>query len=143
MYVCTCVCVYKHIHNPLSSSLNIITKKLMLRSQLRFYFFQDVYSATHPTPKVASPPPSTLWVCVSTLGHVGPFVTSQTVAHQAPLSTGFPRQECWSRLPLPSPGDFPNPRDRIHVSCIAGGSSATEGSFPSREVLRPLYLLII
>ena len=32
-----------------------------------------------------------------------------TVAHQAPLSTGFPRQEYWSGLPFPSPEDLPNP----------------------------------
>ena len=32
-----------------------------------------------------------------------------TAAHQAPLSMGFSRQEYWSRLPCPSPGDFPNP----------------------------------
>ena len=33
----------------------------------------------------------------------------QTVAHQAPLSMGFPRQEYWSGLPFPSPGDLPDP----------------------------------
>ena len=32
-----------------------------------------------------------------------------TVAWQAPLSMGFPRQEYWSGLPFPSPGDLPNP----------------------------------
>ena len=32
-----------------------------------------------------------------------------TVAHQAPLSIGFSRQECWSGLPFPSPGDLPYP----------------------------------
>ena len=32
-----------------------------------------------------------------------------TVAHQAPLSTGFSRQEYWSGLPFPPPGDFPDP----------------------------------
>ena len=37
------------------------------------------------------------------------FVTPWTVAHQAPLFMGFPRQECWSGLPFPSPGDLPNP----------------------------------
>ena len=36
-------------------------------------------------------------------------VTPLTVAHQIPLSTGFPRQEYWSGLPCPSPGDLPNP----------------------------------
>ena len=35
--------------------------------------------------------------------------TSWTVAHQAPLSMGFSRQEYWSGLPFPSPGDLPNP----------------------------------
>ena len=34
-------------------------------------------------------------------------VTPWTVACQAPLSMGFPRQQYWSRLPLPSPGDLP------------------------------------
>ena len=32
-----------------------------------------------------------------------------TAAHQAPFSKGFSRQECWSRLPCPSPGDLPDP----------------------------------
>ena len=36
-------------------------------------------------------------------------MTPWTVAHQAPLSTGFSRQEYWSRLPCPPPGDLPNP----------------------------------
>ena len=36
------------------------------------------------------------------------FVTPWTIAHQAPLSMGFSRQE-WSGLPFPSPGDLPNP----------------------------------
>ena len=37
------------------------------------------------------------------------FVTPWTVAHQAPLSIGFFRQEYWSELLFPSPGDLPNP----------------------------------
>ena len=35
------------------------------------------------------------------------FVTLWTVAHQAPPSMGFSRQEYWCRLPFPSPGDLP------------------------------------
>ena len=38
------------------------------------------------------------------------FVIPWTVAHQAPLSTGFSGQEYWSGLPFPSPGDLPDPR---------------------------------
>ena len=37
------------------------------------------------------------------------FQTPWTVAHQAPLFMGFSRQEYWSGLPFPSPGDLPNP----------------------------------
>ena len=35
------------------------------------------------------------------------FVTLWSVARQAPLSMGFSRQECWSGLPFPPPGDLP------------------------------------
>ena len=44
------------------------------------------------------------------LSHVLLFLTSWTVAHQAPLSMGFSRQEYWDGLPFPSPGDLPNPK---------------------------------
>ena len=37
------------------------------------------------------------------------FVTPWSIAHQAPPSMGFPRQEYWSELPFPSPGDHPDP----------------------------------
>ena len=40
------------------------------------------------------------------------------VAHQVPLSMGFPRQGYWSQLPFPSPGEFSQPRNRALVSCI-------------------------
>ena len=43
------------------------------------------------------------------LSRVQLFVTPWTVAYQAPPSMGFSRQEYWSGLPFPSPGDLPNP----------------------------------
>ena len=43
------------------------------------------------------------------LSHVWLFLTPWTVAYQAPLSMGFSRQEYWSGVPLPSPGDPPDP----------------------------------
>ena len=46
---------------------------------------------------------------VQLLSCVWRFVTPWTIAHQAPLSMGFPRQEHWSRLTFPSPGDLPDP----------------------------------
>ena len=46
---------------------------------------------------------------VKLLSHLQLFVTPWTVAYQGPLSMGFSRQEYWSGLPFPSPGDLPNP----------------------------------
>ena len=48
-------------------------------------------------------------MCAQSLSCVGLFVAPWTVAHQAPLSVGFSRQEDWSGLPFPPPGDLPDP----------------------------------
>ena len=48
-------------------------------------------------------------VKVKSLTCVRLFATPWTVAYQAPLSMGFSRQEHWSGLPFPSPGDLPEP----------------------------------
>ena len=48
------------------------------------------------------------------------FVTPWTAAHQAPLSMGFSRQEQWSGLPFPSPGDLPDPGIRPSSLALAG-----------------------
>ena len=45
----------------------------------------------------------------SSLSCVWLFVTPWTIAHQAPLSMAFSRQEYWSGLPCPPPGDLPYP----------------------------------
>ena len=46
---------------------------------------------------------------VKSLGRVQLFASPWTVAYQAPPSMGFSRQEYWSELPFPSPGDLPYP----------------------------------
>ena len=49
-------------------------------------------------------------VCMlSRFSHVPLCATAWTVAHQAPLSMGFSKQEHWSMLPCPISGDLPNP----------------------------------
>ena len=58
-------------------------------------------------------------------------------AHQAPLFMGFFRQEYWSELPYPPPGDLPNPRYVSCGSCIAGRVFTTE---PSRKPQCRAYL---
>ena len=55
------------------------------------------------------------------LSHVQLFATPWTVACQVLLSMGFPRQEYWSRLPFPPPGDLPNLGIEPAPPALAGG----------------------
>ena len=64
------------------------------------------------------------WLLLS-LQLVSDSVTPWTVARQAPLSMGFSRQESWSWLPFPSPGDLPDPGIEPGSSTLAGGGFFT------------------
>ena len=66
----------------------------------------NTWPAEHEVPSL---PHDASASCAESLSHVRLFATPQTVAPQAPLSMGFPRQEYWSGWPFPSPGDLPNP----------------------------------
>ena len=60
------------------------------------------------------------------------FVTLWTVAHQAPLSMGFSRQEFWSGLPCPPPVDLPNTRTEpkfLILPALAGGFLTTNATW--------------
>ena len=50
-----------------------------------------------------------------------PFVTPWTVAHQASLSVGFPRQEYWNGFAFPSPVGFPDSGNEPTSPALAGG----------------------
>ena len=69
-------------------------------------------------------------VCVCVLSHVQLFATPWIVAYQAPLSMGFSRQEYWSGLPFPSPGDHPDPGIKLLslASCALVGGFFTTGA---------------
>ena len=54
------------------------------------------------------------------------FETPWTIAHQAPLAMGFPRQEYRSGLPFPSPGDLLNPGIEPESPALAGEFFTTE-----------------
>ena len=54
-------------------------------------------------------PPIGFLISKKSLSRVQLFATPWTVASQTPPSMGFSRQEYWSGLPFPSPGDLPNP----------------------------------
>ena len=64
---------------------------------------------------------------VRLLGHIS-FAIPWTVAHQAPLSIGFPKQEYWSGLPFPPPGDLPDPVMEPVSPALACGFFITEPS---------------
>ena len=57
-------------------------------------------------------------VVMESLSCVWFFATPWTVARQAPLSLGFPRQEHWSGLPCPSQGVFPTQGLNPHLFCL-------------------------
>ena len=65
-------------------------------------------------------------VVVYSLSHVRLFATPWTVAHQAPLSLGFPRQEYWRGLPFSSPGDLPATGIKAESPELAGGCFTAE-----------------
>ena len=71
------------------------------------------------------------------LSHVRLFATPWTVAYQAPPSMGFSRQEYWSGLPFPSPGDLPNPR--IEPESPALQADALPSEPPGKD---PMYVLL-
>ena len=76
------------------------------------------------------------------------LVISWTVACQAPLSMGFSRQEYWSGLPFPSPGDLPNPGSKPGFPALQADSLPTELQGKSRgsislAKLRALWSYIV
>ena len=66
------------------------------------------------------------WSEVKLLSHVRLFATTGTVAYKAPLSMEFSRQEYWSGLPLPSPGDLPDPGIKRGSPALQADSSLSE-----------------
>ena len=76
----------------------------------------------------------------SLLSPVQLFVALWTVARQAPLSMGFPRQEYWSGLPFPPPGDLPDPGIQpasLASPALAGGLFTTSTNWEAPGRLGP------
>ena len=70
--------------------------------------------------------------------------TSWTLAHLDPLSMGFPRQEHWSGLPFPSPGDLSEPGIKPMSPALTGGFFTTEplGNPQSIQVITIVRMMI-
>ena len=67
------------------------------------------------------------------------FVTPWTVAHQAPLSMGFSRQEYWSGWPCPPPGDCPKPG--IQPTAPATSPALAGGFFITEPPRKPVVMI--
>ena len=95
--VCVCVCVHACAWSPFS----------------HVWLFETLWTVTCVRACVC--------MCVYVLSPfscVQLFATPWTVAHQAPLSMGFSRQEYWGGLPFPSPGIFLTQGSNLHLLCL-------------------------
>ena len=87
-----------------------------------------------PRPTQLFPLLNLLWSlegCTCVLSHISQqlFATPWTVAHQAPLSMGFSRQEYWSGLPCPPPEDLPDLGIEPTSPALAGGFFTTHDTW--------------
>ena len=81
-----------------------------------------------------------LEVKVKSLSRVPLFATPSTVAHQAPLSMGFSRQEYWSGLSFPFPGDLPDPGIKPRSPALQADTLTSEP--PGRFFLLLFYFVM-
>ena len=121
--VCCCRWVYWKNHSLLVSSLPCVFLGSLTRSSLSHSFA----SKCHLKSKVR------MRVCMhaQSLQSCPTLCSPMDCTHQAALSTGFFRQEYWSGLPSPSPGDLPDPR--IELASLA--SPALAGRFFTTSAL--------
>ena len=76
-------------------------------------------------------------VCAQSFSQVRLFVIPWTIACQAPMSMGFSRQECWSGLPFPSPGDLPDPGIKPRSPALQADT------LPSETPGKPFFFLLL
>ena len=79
---------------------------------------------------------------VKLLGRVWLFVNPWTIVHQAPPSMEFSRQEYWSWLPFPSPGDLPNARIEPGISHIVGRCFTVWATRESHCGYNPQFIIV-
>ena len=106
---------------PLSLSLNFTSQFVCWRNHLRSR--RTAHRKDITIPQWYTEFTTLLFSCSVTSDSLA---TPLTVAHQAPLATGFPRQKYWSGLPFPSSGDLPD-------SGVKPGSPALAGRFFTTE----------
>ena len=104
-----------------AGSLRWETREMKWNSHVLFISYLATCMQNYSVPR------TTLFaVVVYSLNGVRLFVTPWTVACQAPLFMGFPRQEYWSGVPFPSPGDLPDPRMELVAPALQVDSLPSE-----------------
>ena len=88
----------------------------------------------HDNPSGCGPDPWRLRCCVPVTGATPP---GPMIAHQSPPSMGFPRQEYWSGLPFPSPGDLLDPGIKPRSPALQVDSLPSEP--PGNPIVNQLY----
>ena len=87
---------------------------------------------------------SSLCVCAKSLQWCSTLCNPQTVACQAPLSMGFSRQEYWSGLPYPPPGDLPDPGIEpvpLMSPALIGGFFTTSATWEAPYILYTVWYI--
>ena len=111
--MCVCVCIYVHIH-------------ICVHIYIHTHTYTPMYMYTH------------IYCCGCLVTKSCPtLVTPWFIAHQAPLPMGFPREEYWSGLPFPSPGDLPSPGIEPASPELASGFFTTEP--PGKPIYIHMY----
>ena len=80
-------------------------------------------------------------MCVYALNSGRLFETLWTVAHQAPLSMGFSRQEYWSGLPFPSPENLPDPGIELWSPALQADSLPSQPPGKSRDEMYNINII--
>ena len=117
-----------HLLAPIAAFKHLSLLILFLVSSPLFPSFPPSFSFLLPSPSLHlfllsfSPSFWDIGLDACVLSHVQVFVTPWTVARQALLSMGFPRQEYWSGLICPLPGDLSNPGIESTSPALAGSS---------------------
>ena len=128
-YMMPCYMMSQYSDRPHDTSSYVLKSSFSSQYSfsLRFYFDITFIPLLHMVSTCHGI--SSFVVVVPSLSRIRLFVTPWTTPGQAPLSTGFSRQEYWSGLPCPPPGNFSNPGIEptfLTSPALAGGFFTTE-----------------
>ena len=125
-YICTSLCCIPNTNKQ--CFMSIISQKIKGKTTFIAIVLRELSQSCESLLKykISGTTPLRQACLAQSFSHVQLFVTLWTVALQAPLPMGFPRQEHWSGSPFLSPGDLPHPGIEPMSPVLAGGFTTTE-----------------